>query len=43
MAIEEVPMDQTSKYGIIAGNLVDESGDTYLVTDMIEKPEPKKI
>jgi len=41
VAIEEVPMDQTSKYGIIAGNLVDESGDTYLVTDMIEKPEPK--
>jgi UTP--glucose-1-phosphate uridylyltransferase len=41
VAIEEVPMDQTSKYGIIAGNLVDESSDTYHVTDMIEKPEPK--
>ena len=41
VAIEEVPMDQTSKYGIIAGNLVDESEGTYLVTDMIEKPEPK--
>jgi len=41
VAIEEVPMDQTSKYGIIAGNLVDESEDTYRVTDMIEKPEPK--
>ena len=41
VAIEEVPIDQTSKYGIIAGNLVDESKDTYLVTDMIEKPEPK--
>ena len=41
VAIEEVPIDQTSKYGIIAGNLVDGSKDTYLVTDMIEKPEPK--
>ena len=41
VAIEEVPMDQTSKYGIIAGNLVDETDDTYRVTDMIEKPEPK--
>jgi len=41
VAIKEVPMDQTSKYGIIAGNLVDEMEDTYHVTDMIEKPEPK--
>jgi UTP--glucose-1-phosphate uridylyltransferase len=41
VAIEEVPMDQTSKYGIIAGNLIDESEDTFIVTDMIEKPEPK--
>ena len=41
VAIEEVPMDQTSKYGIIAGSLIDETNNTYLVTDMIEKPEPK--
>jgi len=41
VAIEEVPMDQTSKYGIIAGNLIDKTEDTYRVTDMIEKPEPK--
>ena len=41
VAIEEVPIDQTSKYGIIAGNLVDETEGTYRVTDMIEKPEPK--
>ena len=41
VAIEEVPMDQTSKYGIIAGNLVNETEDTYHVTDMIEKPDPK--
>ncbi|MDB9803275.1 UTP--glucose-1-phosphate uridylyltransferase GalU [Candidatus Thioglobus sp.] len=41
VAIEEVPLDQTSKYGIISGNLIDDSKDTYRVTDMIEKPEPK--
>jgi len=39
IAIEEVPMNQTHKYGIIAGNLVDNSDDTYRVTDMIEKPK----
>ena len=41
IAIEEIPMDQTNKYGVIAGNLVDGTDDTYQVTDMIEKPEPK--
>ena len=39
IAIEEVPMSQTHKYGIIAGNLVDNLDDTYRVTDMVEKPE----
>ena len=39
VAIEEVPMDQTNKYGIISGNLVDNSSNTYQVTDMVEKPE----
>jgi UTP--glucose-1-phosphate uridylyltransferase len=41
IAIEEVPMNQTYKYGIITGNLVDNSTDTYQVTDMVEKPEEK--
>jgi UTP--glucose-1-phosphate uridylyltransferase len=41
VAIEEVPMNQTHKYGIIAGNLVDNSNNTYQVSDMIEKPEQK--
>ena len=39
VAIEEVPMNQTSKYGIISGNLVGNSNNTYQVTEMIEKPE----
>jgi len=38
VAIEEVPMDQTEKYGVIAGNLVNNSNSTYKVTKMIEKP-----
>jgi UTP--glucose-1-phosphate uridylyltransferase len=41
VAIEEIPMDQTDKYGVIAGNLVDGTDDTYRVTDMVEKPAPK--
>jgi UTP--glucose-1-phosphate uridylyltransferase len=41
VAIEEVPMNQAHKYGIIAGNLVDNSNNTYQVTDMVEKPEQK--
>jgi len=41
VAIEEVPMDKTDKYGVIAGNLVDNSTDTYRVSDMVEKPDPK--
>ena len=31
-------MDKTSNYGIIAGNLINDSNDTYQVTEMIEKP-----
>ena len=41
IAIQEVPMDQTHKYGVIAGNLVDNTDNTYRVTDMVEKPDPK--
>ena len=41
VAIEEVPMNQTDKYGVIAGNLVDGTDNTYRVTDMVEKPDPK--
>ncbi len=41
VAIEEVPMEQTNKYGVIAGKLVDSTDDTYRVSDMVEKPDPK--
>ena len=41
VAIEEVPIDETQKYGVIAGKLVDGTDDTYRVSDMVEKPDPK--
>lgn len=41
VAIEEVPMNQTHKYGIIAGKLVENSYNTYKVSNMIEKPKEK--
>jgi len=41
VAIEEVPMEETNKYGVIAGNLVDGSDDIYRVSDMVEKPNPE--
>ena len=39
VAIEEVSMNQTSQYGIITGNLINNSSDTYQVTNLVEKPE----
>ena len=38
VAIQEVPLSETSRYGIIAGDLIDNSNDTYLVSNMVEKP-----
>jgi UTP--glucose-1-phosphate uridylyltransferase len=39
VAIEEVPLSQTRKYGIISGTPIENSNNTYLVEDMVEKPE----
>lgn len=39
VAIEEVPEDETYKYGVIAGSEI-ETG-VYRVSDMVEKPDPK--
>ena len=43
VAIQEVPLSQTSKYGVIAGELIGNSKDTYLVSNMIEKPSKKNV
>ena len=39
VAIEEVPKDETYKYGVIAGNQIEE--DVYMINNMVEKPDPK--
>ena len=41
VAIEEVPINQTHKYGIISGKLLENSINTYQVSDMLEKPKEK--
>jgi len=38
VAIMEVPADQTYKYGVIDGKEIEEG--VYMVSDMVEKPEP---
>ena len=41
IAIEEIPLEQTHKYGVIKGDLIDNTSNIYRVSDMIEKPESK--
>jgi len=38
VAIQEVPVNQTSKYGIISGELINNSVDTFQISNMVEKP-----
>ena len=40
VAIEEIPMDQTDKYGVIAGEEI--GSGLYRVTDMVEKPSAEE-
>ena len=42
IAIEEVPKNETNKYGIITGELINNSDSIYQVTNMVEKPEVNK-
>ncbi len=39
VAIEEIPLEDTNKYGVIAGNEIEDG--LYRIKDMVEKPEPK--
>lgn len=39
VAIQEVPMEDTSKYGVIAGEMIRD--DIYRVHSMVEKPKPE--
>ena len=38
VAIQEVSMNQTNRYGIISGELIDNTDDIYMVSNMVEKP-----
>ena len=40
VAIEEVPMTDVDKYGVIDGELLKDSNNTYRVKSMVEKPSP---
>lgn len=40
VAIEEVPQDETYKYGVIEGNLMEEN--VYVISNMVEKPAPEE-
>lgn len=40
VAIEEVPQEETYKYGVIAGSKLED--DIYVISDMVEKPKPEE-
>ena len=40
VAVQEVPREETSKYGVIAGREIDEG--VYMVDEMVEKPDPEE-
>lgn len=39
VAIEEIPKENTNKYGVVAGNEIEKG--IFMIKDMVEKPEPK--
>lgn len=41
IAIEEIAISNSNKYGIISGDLIPNSKNIYKVSGMVEKPEPK--
>lgn len=41
VAVEEVPIEEIYKYGVIAGETIEDEKDIYSISDMVEKPEPK--
>ena len=43
IAIQEIPVSQVERYGIISGDLIDGTNSTYRVTNMIEKPNANDL
>jgi len=39
VAIEEIPKEDTNKYGVISGDYIEDN--IYKITNMVEKPDPK--
>ena len=39
VAIEEVPKEETNKYGVIDGSEIEDG--VFMIKDMVEKPDPK--
>tara|TARA_B100000795_G_scaffold266556_1_gene249930 strand:+ start:632 stop:1507 length:876 start_codon:yes stop_codon:yes gene_type:complete len=43
IAVEEIPFTQIERYGVISGDLIDGSNNTYRVSNMIEKPNSNDL
>ena len=43
IAVEEIPSTEIEKYGVIYGDLIDGTNNTYRVTNMIEKPNSSDL
>ena len=43
IAIEEIPSTEIEKYGVISGDLIDDTNNTFRVTNMVEKPKPQDL
>lgn len=43
IAVEEIPMSQVENYGIVSGDLVEGTSDTFRVKNMIEKPNNQEL
>ena len=43
IAIEDIPINETEKYGVVFGDLINGTNNTYRVTNMIEKPNTNDL
>ena len=43
IAIEDIPLTEIKKYGVVSGDLINGTNNTYRVTNMIEKPNSSDL
>ena len=43
IAIEDIPLTEIEKYGVVSGDLINGTNNTYRVTNMIEKPNSSDL